>query len=103
MRASPGVFIGGAWAGGAGEALVSTDPATGAVTWEGRAADAAQVESAVAAARVASEEWATMVPAARLAILEAFARALRENKARMAEAICRDVGKPRWEALGELD
>src|SRR6201999_2727681 len=39
----------------------------------------------------------------RLPMLEKFAALLRENRARLADTISHDVGKPRWEALTEVD
>ncbi|HSZ54869.1 MAG TPA: succinylglutamate-semialdehyde dehydrogenase [Tepidisphaeraceae bacterium] len=96
-------FIDGKWIQGAGSAFRSIDPATGQVVWEGAAAMAEEVDHAVGAARRASESWADTSLQQRIFILESFARQLKENRSKLAEAISHETGKPTWEALGEVD
>ena len=103
VSASRGQYVGGAWIDGAGERFSSIDPASGACVWEGRAADQGQIDAAVAAARVAAERWSQAPLPERLAALERFAGQLRADKAAFAEIISREVGKPRWEAAGEVE
>jgi succinylglutamic semialdehyde dehydrogenase len=96
-------FIDGKWTEGAGSAFRSIDPATGQIVWEGAAATTGEVDQAVGAARRASESWVDAPLQQRIFILESFARQLKDNRARLAEAISRETGKPTWEALGEVD
>jgi len=95
-------FIDGHWQGGAGEALVSRNPVTQEAVWQGQAASAAQVADAVAAARRAFPAWRDTVFAEREAIVRRFAELLGEHKAALANAIGLETGKPRWEALTEV-
>ncbi|MGB1557670.1 MAG: succinylglutamate-semialdehyde dehydrogenase [Oceanococcaceae bacterium] len=87
-------YINGAWQSGAGTPLSSYDPARGRKIWEGRAADAAQVDAAVQAARAAAPDWARRPLEERKAFLEAYAQHL-------ARLIAEEMGKPLWEARTE--
>ena len=80
----------------------SVNPATGETVWSGAAADAAAVDGAVAAARTAFPAWAQRSVPEREAVLRAFAAALTASKDAFAQAISREVGKPHWEALTEV-
>ncbi|MFP4144918.1 MAG: succinylglutamate-semialdehyde dehydrogenase [Phycisphaeraceae bacterium] len=95
-------YLAGRWRQGAGEALASQDPATGAPCWEGRSATAEEVHQAVAAARAAAPGWAGLSLAEREAVLRRFADALDSRQGEMAAAIVTDTGKPRWEAATEV-
>jgi len=96
-------FIDARWVEGAGEPFKSTDPATGEVVWEAPAATEAEIGRAVAAARGALESWSELPLQQRVFFLQAFAEQLKSNRAELAETICRETGKPRWEALSEVD
>ena len=96
-------FINGSWTQGRGDALHSLDPATGEIAWSGRAADAHDVTDAIAAANGAAAGWQALGLAGRAAILERFAESLKARRAELAETISREIGKPRWEALTEVD
>lgn len=80
----------------------SLNPATGETVWTGSAADAAEVDRAIATARIAAEAWAGRPLAEREAIARAFAQQLTAYKESLAAAISREVGKPHWEALTEV-
>ena len=82
--------------------LVSTDPATGAVVWQGAEADADAVAHALAMARAAFPGWARTPLDTRIAHVRAFKAALDVRKDALAETISRETGKPRWEALAEV-
>ncbi len=101
MSSSPTLFIGGAWQAGEGAALTTAEPATGEVHAHGASADAAQVESAVAAARAAFPGWAGKAAAEREALLRRFAAALGEHAEELAATLARETGKPLWEARAE--
>lgn len=95
------VFIDGRWREGRGAAFRSLDPATGAVAFEGRAANAADVGEAVLAARAAFPEWARASFAERARILERYRDIiLREGEA-LARLISMETGKPFWETKTE--
>jgi succinylglutamic semialdehyde dehydrogenase len=97
-----GLFIDGAWRAGAGAALVSTDPATGAVVWQGASADAGDVAQAVAAARRAFQPWADLPLADRVAALRRYRSALEARAEPMAQDFSRETGKPLWETRTEI-
>lgn len=80
----------------------SVNPATGETVWTGEAATAADVDAAIAKARVAFQRWSRRPFAEREAHLRAFARELESRQTELAESICLEVGKPRWEALTEV-
>lgn len=80
----------------------SIDPATGSVVWTGAAASPEEVDRAIAAARAAFPAWSRRPLAEREAVLRAYAAALTRHKNELAAAISREVGKPTWEALTEV-
>ncbi|MGD8106222.1 succinylglutamate-semialdehyde dehydrogenase [Pantoea sp. FN0302] len=94
--------INGEWLSGQGESLSKNDPVDGALLWQGNAADEQQVAAACAAARAAFPAWARQPFAARQAIAENFAAQLEQHKNDLSETIARETGKPRWEALTEV-
>lgn len=96
-----GVYIGGTWRAGEGEAFANTCPATGGVTWEGRAASPGQVEEAVLSARVASADWARRPQGDRTHVLQAYGEAIGARAEAIAEAISRDMGKALWDSRAE--
>ncbi len=62
----------------------------------------AHVDQAVEAARKAYLPWARLPFSERKAYLMRLKEAFETMKEQMAEAICRDTGKPKWEALTEV-
>jgi succinylglutamic semialdehyde dehydrogenase len=97
-----GLFIDGVWRTGAGARLVSTDPATGAVVWEGASAGAGDVAQAVAAARRAFQPWADLPLEDRVAALRRYSSALEARAESMAQDFSRETGKPLWETRTEI-
>ena len=95
-------MINGEWLPGHGETLRKTDPVFGETLWQGEAATAEQIADAAAAARVAFPDWARRPFAERQALTERFAALLESHKSELAETIARETGKPRWEALTEV-
>jgi len=51
----------------------------------------------------AADSWAAVPLTQRIFFLERFAQQLKDNRARLAESISRETGKPTWEALSEVD
>lgn len=96
------VYINGQWSTGGGEAFANHCPASGDEVWRGAAATGAQVERAISAARKAFPAWAQQAQAARIEILEAYAKAIEARTDAIAEAISRDMGKVAWEARAEV-
>ncbi|WP_084418450.1 succinylglutamate-semialdehyde dehydrogenase [Henriciella litoralis] len=98
---SKGVYINGKWSAGDGDWFEKTCPATGETSWEGQAASASQVNAAVEAAQAAGVAWRHTPQHDRTRILEAYAEAVGERAEQISEAISRDMGKARWESMGE--
>ncbi len=96
------LYIDGAWREGGGERFASHDPASGDRVWEGRAADADDVAEAMAAARLAFPAWSRRPLEERVAIVRAYAQALERRVDAIAHAISREMGKPLWDAKGEV-
>lgn len=96
------LHVNGTWAQGRGEAFASTDPATGETIWAGRAADRADVDDAVLAARKAFPRWVAVGFERRHETLRAFAKELDRKRDEIARLISRESGKPLWESRGEV-
>ena len=101
LRRPPRLLIGGEWVASASSARIPViDPATGAEVASVADANAADVDKAVAAARKAFEqgEWATMLPAAREALLWRLADLIDKHADELAELESIDNGKTRFMA-----
>lgn len=96
-------FIHGEWKEGSGDRFTSTEPASGEIEWEGRAATAEDVREAVESARHAFPDWATRSLVERTDYLHGYERILQSRRDDVADAICRDTGKPLWEARTEVE
>ena len=96
-------YIAGQWLAGRGEPLQSLNPVSQAVVWQGRGADAAQVDAAVTAARQAFSAWAGQSLDSRIAVLERYAVYLKDRAQQLAQAIGEETGKPLWEAATEVN
>jgi len=82
--------------------FTSLNPATGETVWSGEAASAEAVDQAIARARAARRDWERRPLEERAALLREFASVLATRKSVVADAISREVGKPTWEALTEV-
>ncbi|MBV8759944.1 MAG: aldehyde dehydrogenase family protein [Deltaproteobacteria bacterium] len=82
--------------------LSSTNPATGEVIGTVPIMTAAEVDAAVARARVAAETWSTRSFAARTEELVAFRKAIAAEATEIADLLHRENGKPELEALTEV-
>ncbi|WP_407315794.1 succinylglutamate-semialdehyde dehydrogenase [Pseudomonas sp. nanlin1] len=96
------LYVGGQWQAGQGDAFNSRNPASQQVVWQGKGADAAQVDQAVVAARAAFPGWASRTLAERISVLEAFAAVLKRKADALAYCIGEETGKPLWEAATEV-
>ena len=79
--------------------ISSVNPATGEVLREFDCAGEGEVHAAVACARSAQAAWNEAGVRFRVGVLHDFQRRLHEKKSAIAEAITREAGKPRAEAL----
>jgi len=79
--------------------LPSIDPATGVVRAEFARTVATAVAGLVARARVAQAEWAKRPVAERCALIGNLKKTILEWRDRLADAVVRESGKPRVEAL----
>jgi succinylglutamic semialdehyde dehydrogenase len=79
--------------------IISTDPATGKIVWQGAPGDAA---AEVAAARAAFPEWARQPLSNRIETLRRFANVVRAREEEFASLIAHETGKPYWEAKTEV-
>jgi succinylglutamic semialdehyde dehydrogenase len=95
-------LIAGKWHSGQGAPWQVIDPASGAVGWRGAMASRAEIDAACQAARDAFPAWAATPLAERIAIAERFRALLVDNTEHLAQTITGEVGKPLWEARGEV-
>ncbi len=84
------------------EAFRSLDPASGAILWEGPAADPEACNRAIATARAALPHWRGRAVEDRVAIARRYAEILGERRADLAQLISRETGKLLWESDGEI-
>lgn len=96
------LFIDGHWRAGRGEAFQSTDPASGDIVWEGRAASLEDVADAYKAARAVFPFWARTSFSERVSILRQYVAELEKLADKLPETISREVGKVLWETRAEL-
>lgn len=94
--------INGQWLTGGGDNISKTDPVSGELLWQGKAATSGQVSAACEAARAVFPAWARRPFSERQAIAEKFAGLLEKNKVELSEIISRETGKPRWETQTEV-
>jgi len=80
--------------------IISTEPATGAELWRGKAGD---VNSVVERARRAWPAWAAQPLATRIELVRRFANEVRKEQEKFAELIARETGKPLWESRTEVE
>jgi succinylglutamic semialdehyde dehydrogenase len=99
----PTLYINNQWEAGNANSFRSLDPATGQIAWEGNGADDEQIDRAIAAARAAQPRWEKKTLDERIALMNAFTEKLKANKPKLIDAICREIGKAKWEATGEVD
>lgn len=102
MKPTQKILIDGQWQDGQGDVFSKTDPVSGETLWQGAAASAEQVTSAVAAARRAFSTWARTSQEQRQALVERFREVLETHREDLAASIAHETGKPLWEARTEV-
>lgn len=83
--------------------LVSTNPATGEVLWQGKEATPQDVDASIAKAQEAYKTWSVIPIEERIKILLKYRDLLKESKEQFAEMISKENGKPLWEGRNEVD
>ncbi|QEM83088.1 succinylglutamate-semialdehyde dehydrogenase [Halomonas binhaiensis] len=102
MKPTQKILIDGQWQDGQGDVFTKIDPVSGEALWQGAAASAEQVASAVAAARRAFSTWARSPQEQRQALVERFREVLETHREDLAASIAHETGKPLWEARTEV-
>lgn len=95
-------LIGDEWIAGKGARFAVHDPSTGQQIWSGHAASGEEVDAACRAARAAFRGWAAASLDERIAVCVHFRDLLKLHADDLARTICREVGKPLWEARTEV-
>ncbi len=95
-------LIGGDWVEGATTVIDRSPSDLADVVGEFAVADDAQVDDAVAAAADAAPGWAAATPLERSTVLETAGLELAARAEELGEQLAREEGKPRAEAIGEV-
>lgn len=82
------------------EEIVSREPATGKVLWQGKPGD---VDETVDRARRSWTAWAAQPLATRMELMRRFGNEVRKEQDCFADLIARETGKPLWEARSEVE
>jgi acyl-CoA reductase-like NAD-dependent aldehyde dehydrogenase len=96
------LFLGGVWKDGR-DVMAVHSPFDGTEVARVARGGAAELEAAASAAERAAETMASMTPAERAAVLERARALIGERREALAEAICREAGKPITLARVEAD
>ena len=98
-------YVNGVWIDGSAGRIAVEDPATGVTVAEQALADEADVDRAVAAARVCHESGGltAMRPADRGRMIRRMGDYLRDNADEIATVLTLEAGKPLWEAHIEIE
>lgn len=98
-------FIDGEWVDGGAGRIIVEDPATGLALAEQSLADARDIDRAVAAARRCHDSGAltSMRPVIRGRMVRAMGDYLLKHIELIAHILCRESGKPLWEARIEVE
>jgi acyl-CoA reductase-like NAD-dependent aldehyde dehydrogenase len=95
-------LIGGEWVEGATTVLDRNPSDLSDVVGEFAVADETQVDAAIAAAAAAGPGWAAASPMERSNVLETAGLELAARAEELGEQLAREEGKPRTEAIGEV-
>ncbi len=95
-------LIGGEWVEGATTVIDRSPSDLSDVVGEFAVADDAQVDDAVAASADAAPGWAAATPLERSTVLETAGLELAARAEELGEQLAREEGKPRTEAIGEV-
>ncbi|MFD0743518.1 aldehyde dehydrogenase family protein [Phytohabitans flavus] len=96
-------FVDGEWREASGTPIAVTDPASGEEIASVPSATAAEVGDALDAARRAQREWSRLPATTRGDHLRAIAGVFADHREALADSLVREVGKPKAQALGEVE
>jgi succinylglutamic semialdehyde dehydrogenase len=96
------LYIDGQWRPGQSTEFLSQQTVSAEIIWQGKAASAQDVDTAVQAARDAFPAWRRRGFAGRRQLMETFGKQLEEHKEELAQLIGRETGKPLWESRTEV-
>ncbi|SFU42594.1 succinylglutamate-semialdehyde dehydrogenase [Xenorhabdus koppenhoeferi] len=95
-------YIGGEWIAGQGLPVIKNSPVDQRVLWQANGASASQVDEACQSARKAFPAWSGLGVEQRIAIIQAFADLLTQEKENIARVISEETSKPLWETRTEV-
>ncbi|AOM39421.1 succinylglutamate-semialdehyde dehydrogenase [Xenorhabdus hominickii] len=95
-------YIGGEWVAGQGLPVIKYSPVDQQILWQANGASAHQVNDACQAARKVFPEWSRLAVEKRIAIIQAFADLLAQEKENIACVISEETSKPLWETRTEV-
>jgi len=96
------LYIGGSWCKASGSAIDVHNPRDGSILATPGSATAAEVHSALKAAREAQRDWARRPAAERGALIRSAADLISSHRELLARLITEEVGKPLSQAAGEV-
>ena len=97
------LFINNLWQNASGEEFSSFSPNNGEMVFEGNFASKSNCNKAVSAAKEVQAKWFELGIEARIEYIRKFVDIVKENKAELSRTISIEVGKPTWEADGEIN
>lgn len=103
MVENSGLYVNGKWEKGTGKELISYNPATDAIVWQGNAASPSQVEGAIESGKNACNAWFELAFDERFAYLSRYTEILELSKYSLAEVFSQETGKPLWDSLSEVE
>lgn len=95
-------YIGGEWIVGQGLSVIKCSPVDQRVLWQANGASARQVDEACQSARKAFPAWSGLAVEKRIAVIQAFADLLTQEKENIARVISEETSKPLWETRTEV-
>jgi len=102
MKACHDLLINGQWQAGLGDQIVSREPTSQEIIWQGHGASSDQVKQAIMAAHEAFDSWRKQDVSERLKYLHRFEKLVKQYKTELVEALCQDTGRPIWETQLEI-
>lgn len=96
------LFINNKWVRGEGEQFSSIDPGNRQIVWKGTAAASRDIEKAILAAKEAFKLWSSQSLEKRISYVKEYQKILKDKTDLLAESIAKSMGKPLWDAKGEV-
>lgn len=102
MSYSGKLYINGKWLAGSGASFSSANPATGEIVWQGKSAERADIDAAIASARMAFSNWGFLELEERADVIRKFQAIVEECKEELAEILSLETGKILWDSRTEI-